>query len=746
MLLAELGTGRELLAVGSLGETAQAMTVLHCTHGVSWETFQPAQAPLGAWVQRPTEAPDALVAALLRALPGVALALAITRQDPAMVRRPEDRATVATADRIRTSRVKVIGGFDDFWSSRAKNMRNTLKQQRRLLEQNGRVLRLDTVTRAADVAGALDDHDRLVVSGPVDPGTRPHSPPVTAQSYRSLLEEFCRRGRGRIHRYWFDDAVVAIDLCIESKEALIVLNTACDEAVRESSPVSLMRQEYFRIVFDEARLKSINFYGNFMDGPTKWGDEIRTLYDASFYRWAMVHKAHRKLGGPTTGTSATAGDRSSPAMAAGKAKAKGAAAPTAQTAGQTRPWLSDLQGVVHALRRRPTAVPRSTDRNEAVAGSMSGAADVDVAGPTFGVTRYDSLTALPERYQPLFSDAGKTSLFHTLPWYQNFIQTVVTPKNRMRIYAVDTPTKPAAARAVLLMQYTARTGMFGTETLHGLSNYYSALFGPVIAAGDDTQGVIDALAAAIADDGIRWDVVDLHPLAVDARIFPALIVALRKTGLLVQTYFCSGNWYLQVNNQTFNEYFDARTSRLSKSARRSRANLESSGRFQFELFTDVRKLDRGVTAYDAVYNSSWKVPEPYPDFIPGLVRTCAEQGWLRLGVAYLDGTPAAAQIWTVIDGKASIYKIAYDERFVKESVGTVLTSLLMEHVIDIDKVHEVDYLAGDDAYKKDWMSDRRERWGIVAYNLRRPIGFLAGLRHLSGRAARGIVRSMRRGG
>ena len=41
----------------------------------------------------------------------------------------------------------------------------------------------------------------------------------------------------------------------------------------------------------------------------------------------------------------------------------------------------------------------------------------------------------------------------------------------------------------------------------------------------------------------------------------------------------------------------------------------------------------------------------------------------------------------------------------------------MEHVIDTDKVHDVDYLTGDDAYKKDWMPDRRERWGIAVFNL-----------------------------
>jgi CelD/BcsL family acetyltransferase involved in cellulose biosynthesis len=40
----------------------------------------------------------------------------------------------------------------------------------------------------------------------------------------------------------------------------------------------------------------------------------------------------------------------------------------------------------------------------------------------------------------------------------------------------------------------------------------------------------------------------------------------------------------------------------------------------------------------------------------------------------------------------------------------------MEYAFDVDRVSEVDYLTGDDPYKKQWMSHRRERWGIMAFN------------------------------
>ena len=49
---------------------------------------------------------------------------------------------------------------------------------------------------------------------------------------------------------------------------------------------------------------------------------------------------------------------------------------------------------------------------------------------------------------------------------------------------------------------------------------------------------------------------------------------------------------------------------------------------------------------------------------------------------------------------------------------------MMQHVIEVDRVHEVDYGSGDDPYKKDWMSARRERWGLVARNPRTARGLI----------------------
>lgn len=343
---------------------------------------------------------------------------------------------------------------------------------------------------------------------------------------------------------------------------------------------------------------------------------------------------------------------------------------------------------------------------------------------------YDALEALPRDFHALFEKAGQQSVFHTWTWYANFVESVLRPGDRLRIYALRSAS--GGPRAALVTQHAAPRP-FSVRKLVSLSNYYSSLFGPVVDPDDpELESLLTVLAQAIARDRCRWDEIYLNPLAAEARGFETLLRALKGQGLLVDRFFSFGNWYVTVGPQSFEQYVQGRP----RTGARQRKKLLPSPRFRFSLVTRPEDVERAMADYERVYRSSWKTGEPYPGFMPGLARRCAEQGWLRLGIAYLDGEPAAAQLWIVADGTASIFKVAYDQRFAKESVGTLLTSLLMEHVMERDKVSVVDYLTGDDGYKKDWMSQRRERWGIVAFNPRTLLGLLCAARHFGGRAAR----------
>lgn len=356
------------------------------------------------------------------------------------------------------------------------------------------------------------------------------------------------------------------------------------------------------------------------------------------------------------------------------------------------------------------------------------------------VNIYERFEDLPGPYRDMFNNAlGGTDFFSTLPWFRHLADTALDRKHRLRIYGVDSGAQPCLV--LPMCHEVSRNGFLGARRLTALANYYTSLFGPVIGQPDtQVEQMLTALIRSMAMGKPQWDTIDLHPLDADSATFSHLLAAFRAAGMPAQRYFCFGNWYLDVNGRSYQEYFDSLPSRLRHTLARKSRLLEDAKRLRIDIVTKGADIGKGVAAYEEIYRSSWKEPEAFPSFIPGLIRLCAEQGWLRLGIAYIDDQPAAAQIWIVHNRVASIYKLAYDEQFSRLSVGSILTSRLMRHVIDVDQVREVDYLTGDDAYKKDWMSHRRERWGMIAFNLRTLRGVMSALRHLGGRYIKGLFR------
>lgn len=267
--------------------------------------------------------------------------------------------------------------------------------------------------------------------------------------------------------------------------------------------------------------------------------------------------------------------------------------------------------------------------------------------------------------------------------------------------------------------------------LSALSNYYSALWAP-LGADQATPGVWQALAGALRQAGGR--VVRLQPLAAQAPWLAGMEAGLRGAGYWTDRFFCFGNWHLPVQGRSAADLFAARPSALRNGVERGRRRLGRAGVWDLRIHTGQdADLAAGVADFTAVYARSWKQPEPCPAFMPELMQTAAAEGWLRLAVLRLQGEPIAAQVWLVCGGKASIYKLAYVEGFERFSPGSVLTTALMAHVIDVDRVDEVDYLSGDDAYKRDWMEARRERVGLVAFDRRHWRGWLAAVRHFAPR-------------
>lgn len=278
-------------------------------------------------------------------------------------------------------------------------------------------------------------------------------------------------------------------------------------------------------------------------------------------------------------------------------------------------------------------------------------------------------------------------------------------------------------QAELILPMMQRRGG-GKKTLRSMSNYYTPYFAPV--GGQRDGGASLRTLLELAADALRpFDSIEFFPLTEEAvRTFDQASGGL---GFAVETAIQTWNWR-QTGIRSFEDYWATRDSRLRNTVTRKRRKLDAEGGFTFSI-AGTDDIESSLRDYQRVYGNSWKTQENYPQFIDGLLRAFARRGQLRLGFVHHDGIPVAAQIWLLGAGTAYIYKLAYDEQYRSRSVGTLLTHYLFRHAVEVEQVHTVDYLTGDDPYKAQWMSQRRPLYRLIWSNPRRPRGAAQAFTH-----------------
>lgn len=304
--------------------------------------------------------------------------------------------------------------------------------------------------------------------------------------------------------------------------------------------------------------------------------------------------------------------------------------------------------------------------------------------------------------------ARRASLYDRLDWFR-LLQEHVPPAGNLSVWRARDGDKAAwlflAAEGKKASAYAA---------------WYSLRFNGI---GD--FDVMTPLAEAIRKSGIAE--IELAPIEDPE----PLAAAFRAAGWKVQVTEKTGNWRADVAGDDFAAYWAKRPGQLRSTAKRK----AKAAALEIEIFN---RFDAGAwAAYEEVYRASWKPEEGSFPFLRALAEQEGAAGTLRFGVARKDGKPLAVQLWLVEHREATIHKLAYREDAKELSPGTILGEAMFRRAIDEDRVSVIDYGTGDDAYKRDWMDQRRPLWRLQAYNPGTLRGLAGSARALAGRLRRG---------
>jgi hypothetical protein len=334
---------------------------------------------------------------------------------------------------------------------------------------------------------------------------------------------------------------------------------------------------------------------------------------------------------------------------------------------------------------------------------------------------YPNLECLPSSCRELF--LGEEELCLSSEWFRNMIANGL-PSNVEARFGVLTAGHTILA--VLPLQYCGDYG-YGS-----LTNCYSCIYRPLISMNARAPDVAWSLGHELGRLNARWAFSRLDCMPSDWSARQAFSEGLRCAGLEVRRFDHFGNWYEEIHGRSWEQYLASRPGHLRELIRRRKRQTDRAAGLRCEIIRRDEELSRGLDAFERVYARSWKPSEPFPRFNIGVAREAAHIGALRLGVCWQRDMPIAVQLWVVRGGVATVLKLAHDESSRGLSPGTVLTAAMIEALI-YEGITSVDFGRGDDSYKRLWVSQRRQRVGLMLANPRRIKGIARLARHDLGR-------------
>lgn len=290
----DLLVDRPVLLARQTASSSAAMLLLVQTGLGRWTSFQPSQQPIGHALFASRNGIEDLLVSLVRGLPGCALLLGITRQDPdaSLLPQGDGLALLQCIRYDQTGRVMLQPDFDAYWRQRPEDLRSGIKRRQRRLQREGRDWHLVVLDQPDQVEAGIRGYGQLEGSGWKGRiGTSVDAAGRQGLYYTALLKAHCRRGEGSIYQLMLDEQLVASQICVGRGRMSVSLKMAYDEQFRRDGPGYELQARIIEHLHRRPGVEAIEFYGRATAGWTsKWTHDLRWMFHLNVYRHPLVRQ------------------------------------------------------------------------------------------------------------------------------------------------------------------------------------------------------------------------------------------------------------------------------------------------------------------------------------------------------------------------------------------------------------------------------------------------------------------------
>jgi CelD/BcsL family acetyltransferase involved in cellulose biosynthesis len=325
--------------------------------------------------------------------------------------------------------------------------------------------------------------------------------------------------------------------------------------------------------------------------------------------------------------------------------------------------------------------------------------------------------ALRSEWRELLASSRADCLFLTWEWLHTW-WTHLGQRRRLFIVTVRCGSKLIALAPLTMHRAIAPLPMCALEFV-GTGSVGSDYLDFIVDATYESV-TVEALTAFFAAEGFSLRLPSVREDSIVASAFKEQLCA---RGWRWRNIAMQVSPFIDLSQHSWESYVGSLGASHRYNFRRRLRNLEKSYAVRFERPDSEGEcrmaLSHVVNLHLRRWNARGGSDAFHTDSLLAFHRDFSEvarqEGWLRLRVLTLDGQPAGAFYGFRYGDKYSFYQSAFDESFLRQSIGLVTIGLTIKEAIE-EGAAEYDMLHGDESYKFLWASEVRPLFRTELYS------------------------------